>query len=366
MLATRDENGNMAIALAVLLILTNLALAVLARTLVTMHHVRIAQSYSAALAVADAGLSDALFKLDQNPTATFTATGSAANGTFSYVATRVTATQFNVQSKGIVEGSTHVIQATVSRQSAFPFALFGRQGLTFNGNGTANIYSYTTIGGPPTNEAHVGSNTAITVHSGAGAGDFQDYYRPATCTGCPHPVAHDEGAYPLLPVDWRSIPPATTQPCPVGGVFALTADGMGGAAFICKTDVRINGPLVVTNPPFKLYVTADHALDLTGALINNGGRAANVQMYKEGTGTLTVGTGNTVADVTFSGVLYAPDSSLTINGGKQFQGSIVVNQLTVNGAPNLVIGYDSSLGSILRTDWQISHYLEVPASSINF
>ena len=360
---TRDEDGSMVIAMSVLLIITNLSLGVLARTLVAMHSVRIAQSYSAALAVADAGLSDALFKLDQNPTATFAATGPSGNGTFSYVATHVTDTQYTVQSKGVVEGSTHAIQATVTRQSQFPFALFGRQALTFNGNGALDIYSYVTIGGAHTNQAHVGSNTAITVHSGAGAGDFQDYYRPATCTGCPHPVAHDDGAYPLPPI---VIPTSNTQACPIGGVFALTVNGGGGTPFVCNTDVRINGLLAVTNPPFKLYVTADHALDLTGALINNGGSAANALLYKAGTGNLTVGNGNSVADVTFSGVLYAPDSSLTVNGGKQFQGSLVVNQLTVNGAPNFVVGYDASLANILSTDWRVSRYIEVPSSSINF
>ena len=45
----RDEAGNMVIAMSVLLILTNLSLALLARTLVALHHVRISQDFSSRL-----------------------------------------------------------------------------------------------------------------------------------------------------------------------------------------------------------------------------------------------------------------------------------------------------------------------------
>ena len=70
----RDEEGaTLIVAMMVMLILATLSLAVLGRTLSSMSFIRHGQDYDAALAAADAGLSDALYKIDQSAPATWTA-----------------------------------------------------------------------------------------------------------------------------------------------------------------------------------------------------------------------------------------------------------------------------------------------------
>ncbi len=61
----RDEQGSMIIALSVIMILSALAVAVMARTLSGQDSARRHQEFTGALAKADAGISDALFRLDQ-------------------------------------------------------------------------------------------------------------------------------------------------------------------------------------------------------------------------------------------------------------------------------------------------------------
>jgi hypothetical protein len=91
-----------------------------------------------------------------------------------------------------------------------------------------------------------------------------------------------------------------------------------------------------------------------------------VQIYKDDDCDLEDGNGNTSNTLTFSGVLYAPDSFLKINGGKWFTGSIMVAQVKVSGAPNLKIGYDSDLTTYYGPTWHVSRYGEVPSSYFSF
>jgi hypothetical protein len=62
--------------------------------------------------------------------------------------------------------------------------------------------------------------------------------------------------------------------------------------------------------------------------------------------------------------MYAPESTVTINGGKYWVGSWTVNKLVVNGGPNINVGYDLDLQTYLGIDWKVSRYAEVPSASI--
>src|SRR5256885_10015151 len=86
---SRDERGSMIIAIGVVLVLGMLSTATLSRTLVQTKSVRRTQDFSGALATADSGLSDALYQVDQAPTATFTRSGSFGGRTFRHTATHV-------------------------------------------------------------------------------------------------------------------------------------------------------------------------------------------------------------------------------------------------------------------------------------
>ncbi|MDQ3107358.1 MAG: hypothetical protein M3Q68_06080, partial [Actinomycetota bacterium] len=168
-----EEGSTLIIAMMVMLILATLSLAVLTRTLSTMASIRHGQDYDAALAAADAGVADALYKIDQNAPGTWIATGSSGSGTYDYKAIKKSDLEYEIRSIGGVGSSKHGVRAKATRTAKYPFALFSNQDLTFNGNSTLNIYSYLILGGPNTGQAHVGSNGKIFVHSGKGAGDAQ-------------------------------------------------------------------------------------------------------------------------------------------------------------------------------------------------
>src|SRR5439155_24492721 len=169
-----------------------------------------------ALASADAGLADALYQLDQGPTATFNGSATVAGGTFNYTATPVDANTWTVFSKGRLHGADHAIKATISRQVVYPFAIFTDQDLTFNGNGGQNITSYNSnTGQTDTHNAAIGSNHAVTINGGGG-GDEQDYFTPnGSCSGCPN-GKQKPGPRKLDPPEV----PTTFQPCPTNGIFS--------------------------------------------------------------------------------------------------------------------------------------------------
>jgi Tfp pilus assembly protein PilX len=111
-----DEQGaSLIMAIIVMMMLTTLSTALLARTMSVMDFVRDGQDYDAALAVADAGLSDALFKIDQNAPASWKATGTSGNGTFTYWAVKHSESRYVVSAIGEVGDSRHGIQALVTR-----------------------------------------------------------------------------------------------------------------------------------------------------------------------------------------------------------------------------------------------------------
>ena len=149
-LTARDESGNMIVAMAVLMVVTLLSMAVFVRTLSGLHSSRQGQDFAAALGQADAGLSDATFRMDQlgsTPASTFcvgpspscavTSLPGAPN--VSYVAQRVDDNTFTVLSKGLVNGQPHGIKATVTRSQLFPFAIFAASSATFNGSSDDSV-----------------------------------------------------------------------------------------------------------------------------------------------------------------------------------------------------------------------------------
>lgn len=372
-----DESGlegSIAIAMTVTLILTSLSLAVLARTLAAIASARHHQDFSAALADADAGLSDALFRLDQQgPTTssigstTAPVTGTVASGSYAYVVTKVDDFTFRVRSKGIVNGRPHAIEASVVRKPRYEFAIFGNNGVTFNGNGAGNIYAYTTgVGRDSGRKANIGSNRAIVVRSGQGAGDEQVYYSDqGSCSGCPNPVparGPQVVAEPLIP----------SSPVP-GGCPGTNGNIAGGTVlmsgtYVCDRDVTFNG-IVTAGGAVKIYMTnapgTNTTLRLSGSTVNKGGDPVNLQIFKIGGGTIEPGNGSNTTD--FTGIIDAPSSDLTVNGGQMtFQGALVTNTFRVNGSPNLEFKYDQRILALVGEDWRVKDYTEIASGSVGF
>lgn len=381
MLTTRDEQGStLLIALMVMMILSTLSLGVLARSLSVMSFVRYGQDYDAALAEADAGLAHALQALDAGTLTTAPATKPATDagaGTWTYVATKVNDLEYEVRVLGEVGDSRQGVRAKVTRGAKYPFALFADKSLDLSSGGLdLGLSSWLTLGAPDTDEVHIGTNGDLLVEPGADAGDFQHIFPPdGRCSGCDPDtlVVHDEdeAAYALPPV----VKPAAstpTQSCPPLGTFTGIVDGQAGRPFVCETDVVMSGTVNVINPPMVVYVLpddgVDSALDLRGAVINAGERADNVEIRKAGSGPLLLDLTYTPAQLTFSGVLYAPDSTLHLQGSKWWSGSVTVDRVTVAPSilgvkPVLNLGYDLNLASASSSaDWQVSRYAQTPAS----
>lgn len=366
-----EEGGTIVVAMLVMVMLATLSLAVLTRTLSSLKSIRHGQDYDAALAKADAGVSDALYLIDQSAPPTFTGIDGTATNGWRYKAIKHSDTAYEVRSIGTVGTSNHGVRVKVTRTARFPYAVFSNQDLVLNGNSAMDIYSFATLGGPRTGSAFIGSNHQIVVNSGAGAGDGQHYFAPyGGCTGCPNPVAHTEQPYRLDPV---VAPTGATQACPVDGIFTGTVDGGNGTPYVCHQDVVLSGTIDVVNPPFLLYVLptagteppVHHSLDISGAIVNPSGRSRDVQIFKAGDAPLLVGSGNTSGTRTFNGIMYAPESTVTVNGGKYWTGAWIVNAMEVNGGPNIEIGYDLDLQTYLGQDWKVSRYAEVPSTSLD-
>jgi Tfp pilus assembly protein PilX len=361
----RDEEGSLIIALGVLMIMTMLTMAVLTRTLVSLTSVRRTQDYTTALGGADSGLADALYQIDQGKSATFSVSnGKTGAEKWSYTSTYVNQNTWTVTAEGTVNGVKHAIEATVARTVLYQFAIFSSQDLTFNGNGGANIQSYNSnTGATNTGDAAIASDHAITINGGGG-GNQQDYYTPnGSCSGCAQGTQENG---PLTLAD--PTQPSPNQACPSNGTFGPgSINGSAGLAFVCNQNVTFSGAITVTNGPLVVYVAPNYTVEMADSTINGGGGGASppatsavqFQLLKAGTGSFDVGNGSHAASV--NGVIYAPSSNLTVDGGHMHvSGSLNVNQLTVNGNPNFTMYYDDQIQTLTSGSWKVSNWHEIP------
>lgn len=370
-----DERGSLIVALAVMLVLTTLSVALLARTTSAVTSARRGQDNSSALAAAAAGLNDALFTLDQVALGTSLPAAVPASGwqtkalpnaaSFSWQAT-LSGSTYTVVSVGTAQRSTHSLGATAIRQPQYPFALFADHGISFNG-GSGQIFAGPP-GGPadPLRQARIGSNHAIVLASGTGGGNAQVPYPPAgSCSGCPNPQPATTG--PFATPDPAVPPGVTPAPCPYGGndngqplvsgVYACTGDlTLTGAVTVSATPanpVRIymfNGSPAGSGPPSTLHLAnvSIVASDATDLIID-----------KAGAGTVDVG--GPTDQVAFTGILYAPGASLTSPGCKlTLAGALSLDTFTCSGEADLFsLAYPSSVEA-LTAGWVLSNQHEVP------
>jgi hypothetical protein len=356
----RDERGSIVIAMGVLMVLTLLSVAILARTLGTLTNVRRTQDFSAALASADGGLAEALFKLDQVQGVSFDnlgAPGTLGAGQYTYKATKVDELTWTIKAKGVVNKVPHAIQATVVRDVTYPYAIFTQQKYDVNGNNSSNIYSYNSAtGAQNTGNALVGSNRAIELNGGGTAGDAQHYFTPdGACVGCANGI---QKKGPRTVADPAA--PTTYQACPAGGVFSGTINGGGGLTYLCNTNVTFSGTVNVTNTPVIIYVGPGYTITMDDATINRGSdaHAKDFRILKAGTGDISA------EKTAITGVIYAPSADIRVNGGQlTLDGSITVNAMRINGGPNFHVAYDDDLSSVVTQDWRVQDWTEIPSAS---
>jgi hypothetical protein len=401
-----EEGSALILSIIVMMILSTLSLAVLARTMSTMKFVRNGQDFDAALAAADAGLSDAVYVIQRSlTTATYTQPNTCYTiapprpvtcptlSSYTYRLQYLNAAEYNVYSKGMHGQARHAIQARVSRAARFPFVLFSNSSIEINGSTSGsylNFYSYNSVGLVPSSPPAIGSNgtvvcngglTGFTTHYVAGQTDCPGAFQetkpydttvtvPAssgrTCGGTGTPGGWGPSTFAIGGMlKGNGIDPDLIPSIPV-----TTIDGQNGTPIICNQDVRFYGIIKIINGPLKLYVT-DHAVDIRDAVINvadlaanKPGRASDFQLFKTGSADFLVDTGNTADSLSLTGVISAPQTSITFNGGKWWTGSVLTNQMTINGTPNLKIGYDLDLANYLSDTWTVSRYRAVAPAAV--
>ncbi len=401
----RGEHGNMVVAVAVVMVLGLLSAAVVTRTLAGMKSTRQGQDFSAALANADAGLSDALFRIDQLGTAAASTFCVGSNGActlttvpgapgMQYTARRVDDNTYTVMSKGIVNGQPHAIQATVSRTYVYPFVIFGKSAITFNGN-TGNYNPAGGAGPIETLDANnnivltpapdVATNGQVTCNGSSSPAHHQDYYKGGG-TSCANgylvPGTYDPkdpvSSCPAAPnIPPTPCVPSGVQPCPaVGGtlpasllpgVYKCTqADASGGTISFPGTFTVGAGS--ANNGAVELFVMSTNGTNLNVSIaqsdVNLNGDPTKLRVYLAGAGSVLEGNGSHAGS--FTGIMYAPNADATSNACKaDWRGSLVINTFTCDGGPHLQVHYDNRIQSIVSSAWSVSNYTEIPSSQVS-
>lgn len=399
-----DERGSMAVAMTVIMVLGLLSIGVIARTTSGLKGTRQGQDFSGALAVADAGLNDALFRMDQlgkNPAVSFCVGDSPGCTVASvpgapdaeYVAEAVDANTYKVYSRGVVNGQPHAVQATVSRSYVYPYVIFAKTALTFNGN-TGNYNPANGMGPLQTVDENgavvmipapdVATNGQVTCHGSDSPARQHNYYKGGG-TNCENGYLKAGTYNPLDPVD--SCPaapntpptpclPATYSACPaVGGTLPATllpgvyrcteADAVGGTiAFASATTV---GAGATNDGVVELFVMSTNGTNLKVSIANSdvnlNGDPTKLRVYMSGAGSILEGNGAHAGS--YTGIMYAPSADATGNACKaDWRGSIVVNTFTCNGGPNVKVWYDNRIQSIVASSWSVSDWTEIPSTEV--
>ncbi|HAM00987.1 MAG TPA: hypothetical protein DCQ30_01980 [Acidimicrobiaceae bacterium] len=163
---------------------------------------------------------------------------------------------------------------------------------------------------------------------------------------------------------------ASASSCPGGQTVCINYTGSGSTVNGGKvqifdwpdskgqTNINMSGAVV------NLYDqnSATPGCDGTGGY--ECGDPTALQVFSSGSGPVVVGNGANAA--TFDGILYAPDMSMTVNGGQLLWiGKFTVNQVTVDGNPNFSVHYDPRLGGVAQPTWQVKNFSVVPPSTFS-
>ena len=424
-----DERGNLIIAMTIILVLVMLSSLLVARVMGNEEIILSRQKVYSGVTGADAGLSDALFRLDQggsdvgtsgvfcyNPSdSNCTVTAGSASPQLSgvrYIARTVpagtrpsVATEWIVQAIGNASTGFHgAVQETLTRSSKYPFALFGKQSLTFTGNSQGGNFGTFIPGAPGTGSFTpcsnttasppcllLGSNGSISCTGPSPTGVEGVIFATGSGGGsdsCGTPSSQSSVYQVPDPV----VPPGA-QPCPYGGNLGTgySHPTVDPGVYYCNSQVNISGSVQNSEPqngPVQIYImtgsSASNFLSIAGnsqinttipfGSLNNGSAGppsgstmpdpTSFQIFSNSDGNLT---SNGVSNgFIFAGILYAPDAYLTNNGCKSsFLGTVTINTYTCNGSPNLTFWYDSQLNYDFG-DYQVSGYQQINPSSVVF
>jgi hypothetical protein len=285
------------------------------------------------------------------------------------------------------------VQATVSRSYVYPYVIFAKTSLTFDGN-TGNYNPATGMGPIQTVDAtgsvvmmpapDVATNGQVTCHGSDSPARQHNYYKGGG-TNCQNGYLKAGTYNPLDPVD--SCPSAPNTPptpclpsgysaCPaVAGVLPATllpgvyrctqTDAVGGTIKFPSTFTvgagSNNGGVV------ELFIMSTNGSNINVSIANDdvnlNGDPTKLRVYLKGAGSILEGNGAHAGS--FTGIMYAPSADATGNACKaDWRGSIVVNTFTCNGGPHVKVWYDNRIQSIVASSWTVTDWTEIPSTDV--
>lgn len=408
-----SERGSaMIIVITVIAMATLLSVAVVSRTSNGLASSRQNQDYAGALAKADAGVSDALFRVDQfgtGPPSSFCVgagcTVAAVPGApgVEYRVDVIDNNTVKVQSRGLSNGVAHAVQAEFTRQLELPFAIFANSAASFRGtvDGPSctqaampceGVY-YVDDQQPPnvvkSRNASVGTSGNLSCTGNGSPADEFATYPGGTNNGCPNHVVLSGEYKPKDPITGPCPPPASSPPTPcrdAGAYTTLTsvqcANQTGAIApgrYFCasslvfkmsgasgQTPVTV-GAGTVNGGKVEYFVipstgTADVVVD--SAYVNVAADPTKLRINLAGAGRLDAGSGSHAG--TINAILYAPSATSTNNGCKiDIRGALVINDYTCNGAPHLQVQYDTRIAALQQSNWTLRNFKEIPSRAVS-
>ncbi len=336
----RSEQGSVAMATLLLVFAALLAAAVAQSGIGGLRDAVADTDRSAASAMSELGLSEAITRIDHGETTTFDGSVTTPSGRVRYEATRVAEDSWEIYSEGTAGRSTQARTIRLGRESRFPFALFAAEGVTLVQSGITGT---------------LGSNGPVRISGRAPSEPVSLYGPSASCTGCESSVRLDGPRTMADPV----VPP-TTRACPVDGVFSGDIDGGAGVAFLCddpSVPVVFERSVRVSNGPLAVHVAGDVPITMDRAVVNPGGRADEVLVlvHRPAVGPAA---SLSMEGTSFSGLLYAPSRSVT-TGSMRVSGSVVVERFEQTSPGRVSAAYDSAVAGLDTAPWGVYGWARV-------
>jgi hypothetical protein len=358
---------------------------------------------SQARALAQAGLADALFRIDQQgwtpssfcvgPSPCTVSSVPGAPGV-QYTA-RYSNSVFTILSKGVSHGRTYVVKETVTRSPGiFTYAMFGVSSLDYEGD-MNSIQATDPNGNPTGGPAPIGSAGFIKCSTGT-AGTEQDIFGPGT--GCANTV-HPPGTYsPKQPLAACPAPPnipptpcmpPNPQPCPNGGVFdgSTSPFVLEPGVYQCTGSITFKGTVNIdyssaaNGGRVQIYLfpasgQTTTTIDMTGATINQWksppivGDPTALQIYAAGGPGSVLNPGPPPNAASFNGLLYAPGMD-SVSPKVNLTGGFVLNSWNNADADgqtwDLVFNLDTRVTTLGNALWvaTLQDFMQIPPSQFS-
>jgi hypothetical protein len=399
-----------------------LSTAMITRVIGDIDNVNLETKIEAARAMAQSGVSDALFQIDQQGAtpATFCNQANNAQCTLTSVPGASGAVYtarwsssnnaYTVYSKGTSRGVSYAVQATISRTPVLLNGVYGGSFVTFNGNSTTSLTVTDAYGNAvpgATAGIAVGPGGTLTCHGPSDPNAVYINYG-GTVSGCT-PYQNKGPVYsPQQPSQTCPAPinpyGAPPTPCLPSNAAACTTMGSGVAGtdtsgyvvtgltklepgvYVCRGGLTMTGTVNVdyaqsplqNNGRVTIYVfppsgsSTSPNIDVSTATVNqcqtigagpnppcNGGLVGDpTDLVIYAWGSGTASLGGGTADAIFWG----PGMNLTMNGNSNplnWTGSIILGGITANGHPSFNLNFDQRLQTEFdQASWQISNYLQ--------